>query len=110
MPVTPYTGTFGRAELKHLLKRTLFGATNADLTFFEGASLGAVVDALLDCTNDTTPPVKTYWGLNGNTRDPSLVDAEVPWGTTWINTVNDPPKRTMHRANAWPVSSPGAPV
>lgn len=90
MPLTPYTGTFGRAELQHLLKRTLFGATNADLAFFEGASVGSVVDALLDFTNDTTPPVKTYWGLNGTTRDPSLVDTEVPFGTTWINTVNDP--------------------
>ncbi|MEZ4740200.1 MAG: DUF1800 domain-containing protein [Flavobacteriales bacterium] len=90
MPVTPYTGPFGRSELKHLLKRALFGASNADLAFFQGWDLSGVVDYLLSFSNDTTPPLKTYWRLNGNTPDPSLVDSAVPFGTTWVNTVNNP--------------------
>jgi hypothetical protein len=90
MPVTPYTGPFGRAELKHLLKRTLFGATNADLAFFAGWNLDGVSDYLLNFWNNATPPLKTYWRLNGNTPDPSLVDSAVPFGTTWVDTVNNP--------------------
>jgi uncharacterized protein (DUF1800 family) len=88
MPVTPYTGTFGREELKHLLRRSLFGATNADLATYAGQTLAQVVDALLNVDTNQTPPLKNYWRLNGNTPDPSLVDANIPFGTTWVNTPN----------------------
>jgi hypothetical protein len=58
MPLQPFTGTFGTAELRHLLRRTLFGATQEDLTAFQGKTLTQVVDALLDInTNIATPPV-----------------------------------------------------
>ena len=87
MPLTPYTGPFGRPELNHLLKRTLFGCTNADLAHFNGQSLDQVIDALLNFTNDTTPPLKTYWNLNGNTPDPTLLDPQVAFGETWIDTI-----------------------
>lgn len=87
MPITPYTGPFGRPELTHLLRRTLFGCSSADLVHFNGQSLDQVIDALLTFTNDTTPPVKTYWRLNGTTPDPNLLDPLVPWGSTWIDTV-----------------------
>ncbi len=86
MPLQPYTGTFGREELRHLLRRSLFGCTNADLAFFQGQSLTQVVNALLSFTNDTTPPIKTYWELNGNTPDPNLIDPDVPFGSTWVDT------------------------
>ncbi|HNE79958.1 MAG TPA: DUF1800 domain-containing protein [Flavobacteriales bacterium] len=86
MAITPYTGPFTDTELRHLLRRTLFGCSNADLDHFAGQTLQQVVDALLTFSNDTTPPVKTYWLLNGNTPDPTLIDANVPFGNTWINT------------------------
>ncbi|HMC96542.1 MAG TPA: DUF1800 family protein, partial [Flavobacteriales bacterium] len=28
-----------------------------------------------------------YWGLNGTVPDPSLIDPDVPFGSTWIDTV-----------------------
>ncbi|MBK6369963.1 MAG: hypothetical protein IPF64_09095 [Flavobacteriales bacterium] len=71
MPVTPYTGTFGREELKHLLRRSLFGATNADLATYAGQTLAQVVDALLNVDTNQAPPMQNYWRLNGNTPDPS---------------------------------------
>ena len=83
MPITPYTGPFGRPELQHLLRRTLFGCTVADRAHFEGMSLAAVVDELLDFTNDTTPPVRTYTDANG---DPNGIDPAVPFGQTWVDT------------------------
>lgn len=83
MPITPYTGPFGRPELQHLLRRTLFGCTVADRTHFEGMSLAAVVDELFDFTNDTVPPVRTYTDAEG---DPNGIDPAVAFGTTWVNT------------------------
>lgn len=90
MPVTPYTGPFGTPELRHLLRRTLFGCSNADLAHFAGQSLTQVVDALLNFTNDTAPPLKNYWLNAGGGPDPSLIDGSVPFGTTWVNTPRNP--------------------
>ncbi|MCB0786288.1 MAG: DUF1800 domain-containing protein [Flavobacteriales bacterium] len=79
MPLTPYTGPFGRPELHHLLRRTLFGVGRADLDHFAGMNLQQVVDELLTFTNNTTPPVKTYH----QNLDPNSIDPDVPFGTTW---------------------------
>lgn len=83
MPITPYTGPFGRPELQHLLRRTLFGCTPADRAHFEGMTLDQVIDELLTFTNDTAPPVKAYTDDLGN---PNGIDPSVPFGTTWVNT------------------------
>lgn len=83
MPITPYTGPFGRPELQHLLRRSLFGCTTADRAYFEGMSLDQVVDELLTFANDTTPPVRAYTDENG---DPNGIDAAVPFGSTWVDT------------------------
>ena len=88
MPVTPYNGTFGREELQHLLRRTMFGATNADLAHFNGQSLAQVVDALLNTTVPTSAPLKNYWALNNGVRDPNAMDPAVAFGQTWVNTPN----------------------
>lgn len=88
MPVSPYTGAFGREELKHLLRRTMFGATNADLAHFNGQSLTQVVDALLSTSLPTSQPLKNYWALNNGVRDPNAMDPAVAFGQTWVNTPN----------------------
>lgn len=86
MPVTPYTGTFGREELKHLLRRAMFGATHADISHFSGQSLDQVIDALLATSLPASTPLKNYWALNGGTRDPNAMDPSVQFGQTWVNS------------------------
>lgn len=86
MPLTPYTGPFGPPELRHLLRRSLFGCALGDMSHFNGMTLAQVVDELLTFTNTTAPPVKTYWLPNGGTPDPTLVDPDVPFASTWVNT------------------------
>ncbi len=101
MAITPYTGPFGRPELQHLLRRTLFGCTPADLAAFDGQSLDQVIDALLDFTNDAPLPVKAYTDANG---DPNGIDPAVPFGTTWVNTPRedlDDPEPTQKRIESW---------
>lgn len=90
MPIEQYTGPFNAPELRHLLRRTLFGCSSADIAHFAGMTLDGVVDELLTFTNDTTPPIKAYWGLNGNSPDPTLIDPDVPFGSTWVDVVRDP--------------------
>jgi hypothetical protein len=104
MPLQPYTGPFGRAELRHLLRRTLFGASNADLAHFDGQTLAQVVEALLTFSNTTTPPVKTYWALNGGAPDPNALDPSVPFGGTWVDTALPPAPATnptVERIVSW---------
>lgn len=95
MPIESYTGPFGNPQLRHLLRRTLFGCSIGDILYFSGQSLDQVVDSLLSFTNDTTPPLKTYWGLNGFTPDPSLIDPSIVFGTTWIDTVRSGDQQTI---------------
>ncbi|MEO8069196.1 MAG: DUF1800 family protein [Flavobacteriales bacterium] len=105
LPLTPYTGPFGTPELRHLLRRSLFGATVADMAHFNGQSLAQVVDELLAYTNNTTPPIKAYSNLDGlGNPDPTLIDPDVPFGTTWINTVRipgQPPNPTGPRTKSY---------
>ena len=77
--LTPYAGTFGNNELIHLLKRTLFGSTKADIDFFKGKTMLQVVDALLTApASEAAPPIKTYVGVDAATA-----------GATWVNIKED---------------------
>ena len=105
MPITPYTGPFGTPELSHLLRRSLFGCTPGDLSHFSGMTLDQVIDELLAFTNTTAPPIKAYSAPDGNNNpDPDLIDAIVPFGSTWVNTPRDPqndPDVTSARLGSW---------
>ncbi|MBP9161467.1 MAG: DUF1800 domain-containing protein [Flavobacteriales bacterium] len=89
MAVTPYTGAFGPQELRHLLRRSLFGVSPADMAHFNGMPLNAVVNELLNFTDDTTPPIKAYSDLSGGTPDPNAIDAPVAFGDTWTTVPID---------------------
>ncbi len=59
--IQPYTGTWSRNELQHLLKRTLFGSAKADLDYFSNKSLAQVVNELLNPSAPlSAPPVNDY--------------------------------------------------
>jgi len=57
----PYTGTWDTPQVVHLLKRTTFGASVADINYFKGLSMSASVDALLTPTAvPVTQPLNNY--------------------------------------------------
>ncbi len=58
--ITPYTGAFGKDEITHLLKRTMFGAKKVDIDFFKGKTLSQVVDILLTPSANPSPPIRNY--------------------------------------------------
>ncbi len=72
--IEPYAGPWGAAEVRHLLRRTMFGAKPQDVTTLSAMSVNDLVDLLLTEPAIPDPP------LSYNDGDP-----EVPAGTTWIN-------------------------
>jgi uncharacterized protein (DUF1800 family) len=88
MPITPYSGTFGKPELQHLLRRTLFGAKKSDLAYFANRSLSSVVTELLTVpATPPSPPVKNY--ASATTIVLPNPDAALAAGATWVNGPTD---------------------
>jgi uncharacterized protein (DUF1800 family) len=86
--IAPLAGNLSTGQLIHLLNRTLFGATVADVNHFSNQTASAVVDALID-TEETEAslgqPLKVYNPNLLNTL-PNDEDWAVPFGRTWVNT------------------------
>ena len=83
--LNPYTGVWTNNEVIHLLKRTMFGAKQADVDFFSAMTMSQAVDYLLNVTVAQTkplPPVKDY----ANPTDPLDLDTGILAGQTWVNT------------------------
>ncbi len=76
--INPYSGTWTKNEVQHLLKRTMFGSTRADIAYFLTRTLDQAVDELLTPVAPLpSPPVNDY--------SPGTADANVPAGATWVN-------------------------
>jgi uncharacterized protein (DUF1800 family) len=73
-----YTGQFSDKELRHLLRRTMFGATLEDMKYFKGKSMDEVLDQLLSFQPEPDPPI---W----HTATNPFTDA-LKVGEPWINT------------------------
>ncbi len=72
--LTPYTGQFGKEQITHLLKRTLFGAKKTDIDFFMDKTLTEAIDTLLTEPNALTNnqlPLRNY------------AEGTLPMGETW---------------------------
>ncbi|MGL4364407.1 MAG: DUF1800 domain-containing protein [Bacteroidales bacterium] len=89
--LAPYQGAWGNAELIHLLRRTLFGVTKADLTAFAGMNMNQVVDSLLNYSS--TPPLPPINNYNTAT----FTDPNVPLGQTWVGAIPDGPNDFYRR-------------
>lgn len=81
-----YSGNWGRTQVVHLLKRTLFGAKPADIGYFLSKNMLQSVDELLTLSaNPPAPPLNYYEGLDLG-GGLTMKDADkIPKGQTWIN-------------------------
>ena len=86
--LTPYTGTWGDAQLRHLLRRTMFGLSEAQFQYAQQAliSMDAVVTQLLACQDLTTvplpvlsvsPPALAPWPQTIPVSEPNLLAMEI---------------------------------
>jgi uncharacterized protein (DUF1800 family) len=77
--LAPYTGPWTRNEVIHLLRRTLFGVTNADVAYFLGKTMQGAVDEILNAPYaPPEPPVNDY-----NNAD--FTDPDVPFGESFLD-------------------------
>lgn len=80
--VGAYTGAFDTGQAVHLLKRTMFGSTPADVAWSKGLGMDQTVEALLTTiTTVSTRPLNTY-GDDATGVNP---------GDTWVNSTPPPP-------------------
>ena len=81
--LAPYTGAWGNDQVVHLLKRTMFGATKADVDHFAALTLTATITELLTSSTPTQLPLNNY---SGNANYP---DVNAALGQTWVNAAYD---------------------
>lgn len=75
-----YAGTWSENEVIHLLKRTMFGASRSDISYFAARTFQQSIDEILNPTAPLPdPPVKEYTPTNA-----AQPDTTVPQGSTWI--------------------------
>ena len=82
--LNPYAGIWSSKEVAHLLKRTMFGSSVADINYYKTKTVSQSVDELVD--NNFVPasqPVNDY-------NDSGYTDPNVTVGQTWINAPNLP--------------------
>lgn len=93
--LNPYTGTWGKAQAAHLLRRTTFGASFEQIKEFEILGLETAVEVLLAEIPLPDPPI--------NYRDDD--DPWVPLGETWIEKKYPPDgsghSDRRHAMDAW---------
>lgn len=84
--INPYAGVWSEAEVIHLLKRTMFGSTRADINYFKAKTLDVMVDELLNPIS-TSPidPVKEY----ATSTTATTPDTNISQGATWVNDINN---------------------
>jgi uncharacterized protein (DUF1800 family) len=89
----PYTGTWTTAEVVHLLKRTMFGLTKADVDHMLTLTPSQAVDELLNTvTTNPAPPLNDY--------SPTTPDADIAAGATWVNDTINPGSVSPGRKNS----------
>jgi len=92
-----YSGTFGKKEAMHLLRRTLFGVKVQDMKDFSAKSMSAAVDALLNTSTAVPNEPLNHYGK-------TMPDPNVAYGATWVNSALDFNfnfQRTMSMKSWW---------
>ncbi len=92
--LNPYTGIWTINEVQHLLKRTMYGSTKADIDYFKTKSVSQAVDELINPTAPLpSPPLNDYTSA-------TVTDPAVPLGQTWVNNpTNDGTLNSLRRAS-----------
>jgi uncharacterized protein (DUF1800 family) len=97
--IANYTGTWGDAQVKHLLRRALFGFNKSDIAFFKSMSMSDAVDYIMNVpANLPSPPLNGY-------NDGAKIDPDITEGQTWVNGPENPNFNTERKSSlyAWSI-------
>jgi uncharacterized protein (DUF1800 family) len=90
-----FKGRWTMDEARHLLKRTMFGASKADISYFTAKSLRNSLKELLDDDDIIPqPPVNNY-------NDDKYTDEEIQPGQTWITAAKVTGMNSGRRRNSY---------
>jgi uncharacterized protein (DUF1800 family) len=90
-----FKGRWTMDEARHLLKRTMFGASKADISYFTAKSLRSSLKELLDDDDIIPqPPVNNY-------NDDKYTDEEIQPGQTWITAAKVTGMNSGRRRNSY---------
>ena len=70
--LAPYAGQWTLAEVKHLLRRAMFGSPKSDADYFVGLGMTNTITELL--TAPPTAPASPLWTYDANYSDPNVPD------------------------------------
>ena len=90
----PPPASFGNPELVHLLKRTMFGASQADISALTGKPLTQVLDKLFIEPAAPQPPVNSY-------NSATYIDPDVAPGKTWVTAAIGDGTANSQRINSF---------
>ena len=81
--LAPYTGAWTISEVRHLLKRTMFGSKKSDIDYFLSLSMNDSVDTILELINHPpfTPPAPPVNNYSATLNDPNCAAGQ-PWPGT----------------------------
>ncbi|PZR23995.1 MAG: hypothetical protein DI535_22905 [Citrobacter freundii] len=96
-------GKLTTAQLTHLLKRTMFGASPKDLEHFKGKKLRKIVHELVFAEDDLpAPPVNNYNDPDSKKQDDNyFFDEEIAAGATWVNSIIYKGRINSHRKSSF---------
>jgi uncharacterized protein (DUF1800 family) len=79
--LSSYKGPWNEDAVKHLLRRTMFGAKKSEIKSFVDFGMTKSIQKLLDATEAfPNPPVKEY-----NPTNATVADTNILAGQTWVN-------------------------
>lgn len=73
----PYNGPWETREIKHFLKRTMFGAKPTDIQYFQSKKIVDAIQEIVRLNTNIGAPINTY--------SEKEIDPDVPYGQTWVN-------------------------
>lgn len=90
----PFRGKWTVEDVKHLLKRTMFGAKPEDVTYVQALSLRKALGMLLGDEPAPAPPINNY-------NDDKFTDDEILPGETWTTSINYDGMNNYRRKNSF---------
>jgi hypothetical protein len=78
-----YSGTWGEPQVRHLLRRTMFGANQADVDFFLKLGFSKSIEQLFTIQKPISPPLNNYSAVG------EADELGIKYAETWIKSTGN---------------------
>ena len=101
--IDPVKGKLTTPQLIHLLKRSMFGASQQDLEYFRSKKIKKIIEELVyKQETEPQPPINNYNDPDTKKAEENyFIDEEIPAGQTWVNSLTYNGKNNARRKNSF---------